>query len=1042
MSQELDKTYDPQAVEKAVAELWQQADAFSAVPGDPQAGPPYAIVIPPPNVTDRLHLGHALNNSLQDILIRWRRMAGDNAVWLPGTDHAGIATQTVVEKRVLAEEGKRRTDFPRDQFVAKIQAWKDEYEQTITNQLKAMGCSCDWERQAFTMDAVRARAVREAFFQLFKDGLIYRGKRLVNWDPATQTALADDEVEMHEIDGHFWYLKYPIVAAAEPGSPGGPTWRDTGDFVAVATTRPETMLGDTAVAINPADPRIEALRGKHVRLPIVNRIIPIIEDDYVVLPDPDADDPMARYATGYLKVTPAHDPNDWEIGQRHNLPIVNVLAPDGSISDQHGWDDVGGAEFLLGLDRYEAREAIVDWFRQNDLLEDVKPYQHSVGHSYRSHVPVEPYLSDQWYVKVTDERLAGAALRAMADDQRAPSDGCAWKEGDSFADSRGRNAAENRGLPPAAGNGYESNLRFIPSRYARTFQAWHENLRDWCISRQLWWGHRIPVWALVGDISGKSKEDSQEFSRKLKELRENHRIAIYGRETPQHVVDRIERGDPTAFTFLKGMANVYVCIRRADDQEAISLIEKWGGEQDPDVLDTWFSSGLWPLSTLGWPDETAELEAWNPSTVLSTAREIITLWVSRMVMFNLYFRGCLPFRDVFIHAMIQDGEGRKMSKSLGNGVDPLDIIHTHGSDAMRFTLARMTTQTQDVRMPVEVDAETGRNTSRRFDDGRNFANKIWNAVRFAVQNLQTESDEATERRSDEGRGGSPADRWILSRLARTARTVDQALEQYQFNQHAQTLYDFFWRDLCDWYLEAIKPVVRQDTPAGAAARRTLAACLDVVLRLLHPIMPFITERLFQHLNDVVPQRGLPGVELPAGDLCITARWPTVSDELIDEQAETIFAANQELITAAREIRTSHKVPPRQTRGLSIDLAADAPIGADDLERQMIESFANVSIEAAGHPVAPVAGAGTAQTSTAMVYLHPVGEAAADADTERTRLNRRLDELQKKRSTFAGRLASKGYIEKAPPHLVEQTRSQLTDLEREIEAVKAAVEQLG
>src|SRR5215213_1330283 len=476
---ELPKSYDPKSIEIESDQLWTASRAYHAEPTDP--GEPYCIVIPPPNVTAALHLGHALNNTLQDILIRWRRMAGDNAVWMPGTDHAGIATQTVVEKRVLAEEGKRRTDFQRDEFVAKIQAWKDEYERRITEQLKAMGCSCDFDRQAFTMDEPRARAVREAFFQLFKDGLIYRGKRLVNWDPATQTALADDEVEMEEVDGHFYYLKYPL-----DGESG---------HVTVATTRPETMLGDTAVAINPKDPRAAQLRGKKIRLPIVNRIVPIIEDDYVVLPDKNSGDPKAQFATGFLKVTPAHDPNDYEIGLRHKLPMINVLAPDGTISDQHGWpkEDVqaGDAEFLLGLDRFEARKAVIEWFRRNNLLEEVKPYKHSVGHSYRSHVPIEPYLSDQWYCKVTDDRLAGAALLAMADDQ--------------FEGSAKAKLYEEDGAPPSPlpgerrgkGAAWENKLRFYPARYAKTFQTWHENTRDWCISRQLWWGHRIPVWRQV-----------------------------------------------------------------------------------------------------------------------------------------------------------------------------------------------------------------------------------------------------------------------------------------------------------------------------------------------------------------------------------------------------------------------------------------------------------------------------------------------------------------------------------------------------------------
>src|SRR3954471_8988306 len=490
---ELPKAYDPHAVEAEALRAWTRDNAFHAEPTDP--GTPYSIVIPPPNVTAALHLGHALNNTIQDILTRWHRMLGNNACWLPGTDHAGIATQTVVEKRVLREEGKRRTEFKREEFVARIQAWKDEYERRITEQLKAMGCSCDWDRQAFTMDPPRAKAVREAFFRLFKDGLIYRGKRLVNWDPATQTALADDEVEMEEIDGFFYYLKYPLD--------------DGSGSVTVATTRPETMLGDTAIGINPKDPRAAALRGKKVRLPIVNRIIPIIEDDYVVMPDPKSDDPKAQFATGFLKVTPAHDPNDYEIGIRHKLPLINVLAPDGTISDQYGWpkEDIAQADseaLPIGLDRFEARKAVVEWFKQNNLLENVKPYRHSVGHSYRSHVPIEPYLSDQWYCKVTDPMLSGAALRAIANDQ--------------FEGTK----------PNGRVDEWDGGLRFFPARYAKTFQVWHENIRDWAISRQLWWGHRIPVWRLPeGRLADRlSLAEFEAVVQKLVEWERAGRIAL------------------------------------------------------------------------------------------------------------------------------------------------------------------------------------------------------------------------------------------------------------------------------------------------------------------------------------------------------------------------------------------------------------------------------------------------------------------------------------------------------------------------------------
>src|SRR5688500_9226776 len=522
MSTELSKAYNPAAVEHEAYRVWMDERLFHAEPTDP--GDPYAIVIPPPNVTAPLHLGHALNNTIQDVLTRWRRMAGDNACWLPGTDHAGIATQTVVDKRLQSQGEPALKDYKlmetrgeggRDKFIAKVQAWKDEYEAKIIDQLKRMGCSCDWDRQAFTMDEPRAKAVREAFFRLFKDGLIYRGKRLVNWDPVTQTALADDEVEMEEVDGHFYYLKYPLT--------------DGTGHVTVATTRPETMLGDTAVAVNPKDPRAQDLRGKHVRLPIVNREIPIVEDDYVVMPAQYGGDPSdvkAQMATGFLKVTPAHDPNDYEIGRRHNLPAINVMAPDATISDKHGWTDTGDATFLLGKSREEARTLVVDWFKKNGLLEDVKPYKHSVGHSYRSHVPIEPYLSDQWYCKVTDERLAGAALLAIADDQFEGSAKARLYAEDSLPlpPAGGEGGGEGRegkalGTSPLTptlspqggrgGNAWESKLRFYPSRYAKTFQTWHENIRDWCISRQLWWGHRIPVWRMPeGRLGDKLSPDA------------------------------------------------------------------------------------------------------------------------------------------------------------------------------------------------------------------------------------------------------------------------------------------------------------------------------------------------------------------------------------------------------------------------------------------------------------------------------------------------------------------------------------------------------
>ncbi|MEM8739802.1 MAG: class I tRNA ligase family protein, partial [Planctomycetota bacterium] len=1029
-AQDLPPKYVPADVEPAITAAWDAADAYRAdAAAEPASrgisGGPFAICIPPPNVTAALHLGHALNNTLQDVLTRHARMQGKNAVWLPGTDHAGIATQTVVDKRLQANGEKALKDYKqleaetgkgREPFIEKVQAWKDEYEARITQQLKDMGCSCDWSRQAFTMDAPRAAAVREAFFQFFKDGLIYRGKRLVNWDPVTQTALADDEVEMQEIDGNFYYMKYPVCDASG---------NDTGEFVTVATSRPETMLGDTAVAVNENDaPRAKYI-GQFVKLPIVDRVVPIIGDDYVVIPDPDSDDAKARMASGFLKVTPAHDPNDYDIGQRHGLPIINVMAPDASISTAHGWpaeeqpENNEALKPLVGLAREQARKAIVRWFKENDLLEKVVPYRHAVGHSYRSHVPIEPYYSDQWYLKVTDDRLAGAALRAMDESQRqGVSDGGAgfqpavgpqgrtsrrrlphlerdgstyfityrlasgrmneaerrialdaathwngqrtdlhaavvmpdhvhllltprrkddgtpytlsellhsiksysanqinqlrgetgrvWQdesfdrivrddqefeekfdyicnnpvkaglvelsdsydglwEADSAVPADGR--LEARPTDPQAasggGGGGGGGLKFTPERYAKTFQNWHENIRDWCISRQLWWGHRIPVWTLPEGIL----LDHEQIAQSIILTNEGRIAGDIPFLTEEQTSDNSTAGRSE-------------CVRDIDDTEAIEFLESAGYVQDPDVLDTWFSSALWPMSTLGWPEQTPDLGLWNPTSVLCTAREIITLWVSRMVMFNLYFLGRLPFKDVFIHAMIQDGHGQKMSKSLGNGVDPVDIIHSHGSDAMRYTLTAMTTQTQDVRLPVDlIDPHTpgsgetftpkyvtgpggvkvaapvqerngrkmvssyglasgqaepsdeiplARNTSEKFDVGQRFATKLWNATRFALTYLQGDATPG----DGHPRALGLADRWILSRTAAAVAAADRALGDYDFHNYAQGLYQFVWNEVCDWYIESVKPP--QGEAMAAGSRQTLAAVLDVSLRLLHP----------------------------------------------------------------------------------------------------------------------------------------------------------------------------------------------------------------
>jgi len=1240
MSTELPKHFVPAEIEKLASDCWTAENLFHAEPTDP--GPPFGVVIPPPNVTGALHLGHALNNTLQDIIIRWRRMCGDNAVWLPGTDHAGIATQAVVEKRLLGE-GKRRTDFTREKFIEVVQAWKDEYEARIIGQLKAMGCSCDWDRLAFTMDAPRARAVREAFFRLFKDGLIYRGKRLVNWDPVSQTALADDEVEMEEVDGFFYYLRYPVVEQCSTGfqpvsSPVS---------VTVATTRPETMLGDTAVAINPKDPRAAELRGKFVKLPIVNRVIPIIEDDYVVLPvsfGGDPADPKAQFATGFLKVTPAHDPNDYEIGQRHNLPIINVMAPDASISDKHGWpaEDAANSEAflreqLLGKSREDARTAVVNYFREHGLLEDQKPYKHSVGHSYRSHVPIEPYLSDQWYLKVTDPHMAKAANAVLLtsrererpeesigidnrnnDDEESPTvmhagarergyfitfttygawlhgtdrhsvdrnqnlpgtehlvgnedrekrEFAAMKQPPVTLDEPQRTAIQNtirevcrhRGwalwashvrtthvhvvvsadatpekvmndfkayatrrlrenklagaeqkvwthhgstrylnnsesvdaacryvideqgavLEPPAFDGRISgymharegatttppvayargSLSFHPARYAKMYENWHDNIRDWCISRQLWWGHRIPVWTISfspthGSSTGFS--DPKTFHKEWMEHEDACRerllkwLEAAGIGRDDVVIRDADRPEPGRYAqYITSRNPRFDELFRTLERQPIDRTEVEGLplisllRQDPDVLDTWFSSALWPMSTLGWPEPSAindpqsAINTWNPTSVLCTAREIITLWVSRMVMFNLYFRDRVPFKDVYIHAVIQDGDGRKMSKSLGNGVDPLDIISSHGADALRYTVASMATNTQDVRLPVERDPKTGKNTSSKFDFGRSFCVKLWNAARFVLMQLeQADSHRGTEapREAVDELQWSMADRWIVSRFNRTVEEVNDALGGYRFDQYAKAVYDFFWHDFCDWYVEFAKPQMKNDVQRGQTAH-ILASVLDGALRLLHPVIPFVTEVLWWKLNEVCPRRGLPGridcphagaerSAAPASTRLIRAPFPTVGGFL--EASEHIFPKIQELITTIRNVRNDYKVDAKKPVTVSIMAPGDAGRQIEAL-KPAIESMATCRLAAIGANVKSPDGAVRAVADKGELYIEGLVDQAADQQ----RVSKLRDDLEKKISTLKGRLSNEGYIARAPAKLVQETQEQLAAAEGEL-----------
>ncbi|MCI0498590.1 MAG: valine--tRNA ligase [Planctomycetales bacterium] len=1038
MTREIPKIYDPTTVERQAADLWEQGRYFHA---DEKANNPkgtYTVVIPPPNVTAALHLGHALNNTLQDILIRWRRMQGYSTLWMPGTDHAGIATQTVVEKRLLAEQGKRRTDFARDEFVAHVQSWKDEYEARILGQLKSMGCSCDWPRTRFTMDEVCARAVRANFFNLFRDGLIYRGKRLVNWDPATQTVLADDEVEHQTVQGFFWYLKYPLQTPAMIDGKAV-------EHITVATTRPETMLGDTAVAMNPADPRAKYLVGKMVRLPIVGRLIPIIADEHVVLPNPDSDDEKARFSTGFLKVTPAHDPDDWAIGQRHDLAVINVMAPDGSISEKYGWTDWENikntdVENVMGMDRFEAREAIVEWFRQENLLEDVRDYAHEIGHSYRSHVPIEPYLSDQWYIAVKKPIPNVKCQMSNVKCETQTRDGVTYIKGTDVP----VNSLAGLALVPLL----DGRLKFYPERYTKNYQGWLENLRDWPISRQLWWGHQIPIWHKRVVLTEKNWTDelldvlgwdSQVETIKKGKLDNDFNIRIV------RVDDRVEVNpiDDPLMPVIKeteGEYDIYVCLRDETDKASksnlyLKTLEKNGYKRDEDVLDTWFSSALWPFSTMGWPDENPTLKKFYPTNVLCTAREIITLWVSRMVMMGQYCVGDIPFSDVYIHAMIQDGQGRKMSKSLGNGIDPLVAIDSHGADAMRFTLASMTTDTQDVRMPVaELELPDGRkvNSSPKFDLGRNFCNKLWNASRFAMMNLDgTDADAFDASRMD------ITDKWILSRLAKTIVSVTQGLETYKYNEPLNDIYKFFWNDFCDWFLEWAKPRM-QETAQKPVAQNVLAFVLDQILRLLHPFVPFITEGIFQNLNSIAPHRGLKGLmPLAPADSIMVAAWPAYVESWGNPECEQQIELVQNVVRAVRDIRSRYTIAPAKP----LDCSAAAPAAVCNIllsNAALIRQLANVAAFNAAPSLEKPNNAAAAIVEEVQLFVHDV----IDPQAERQRLQKQKEFVEKGIKPLAAKLSSENFVSRAAPEVVEQSRQKLKELQDQLAAIEKHLAELG
>lgn len=869
MPNELPKAYDPKSVEGPIFNSWVEGGYFACSVPEDTSVEPFVVVIPPPNVTGSLHMGHALNNTIQDVLIRRSRMTGRPTRWVLGTDHAGIATQNKVEQK-LAAQGLSRYDVGREKFIELCWAWRSEHGNTIVNQLKAMGCSCDYSDEHFTMDPDYQRAVKRVFVKWFDEGLIYRGKRIINWCPRCATALSDIEVEHEDVDAKLWYFRYPLK---EP----------VGDVssVVVATTRPETMLGDTCVAVNPADPRYADVVGATVVLPLVGREIPIVADEYVEV----------EFGTGAVKVTPAHDPNDFEIGERHGCAKINVLTAEAKINEEGG--------VYAGLDRFEARERVVADMKAAGLLVKIEDHQHAVGHCYRCHTVVEPWLSDQWFVRM--QSLAAPAIDAVR----------------------------------------EGQVSFYPKRWENVYFHWMENIRDWCVSRQLWWGHQIPVYYC--DACG-SMHASEE--------------------------------------------HLTVCPDCGADVR-----------QDPDVLDTWFSSALWPFATLGWPRDTPELAYFYPTKVLSTARDILFLWVARMVMNGLYFQGKVPFSDVIIHPTVFNAEGRRMSKSLGTGVDPLDLMEDYGADGMRFGLMLQVSGNQDIKFAED-----------KLLSSRNFANKIWNASRFVLMNLEGYEPGAPSSERVE-------DAWILSRLADLAARVDAGLLSYEFGETARVLYDFFWNEFCDWYIELAKSRLAAGGPERLAVQRTLVFVLDRALRLLHPMMPFVTDEIWRKLP-LGPRDAAPSLMIAA--------WPDPAGLVTwrNEGAEASIAAVQDVVTAVRAVRARYGVTPRA----SIDVIVKAEGAQGSLissQADLIRALAGIGTLRVATDATKPAHAASAVASGAEIYV-PL-EGLVDLAHERARVEKELGAVVFELERLERKLHNPGFLAKAAPEIVEKDRARAAEL---------------
>jgi len=877
----LPKAYAFHDVESTCYAFWENQGFFHARVDGPE--PPFSIVIPPPNVTGQLHMGHALNNTLQDILCRYRRLKGFDVLWMPGTDHAGIATQNVVERQ-LAEQGLSRHELGREAFLEKVWQWREKYGGIIINQLKRLGASCDWDRERFTMDEGLSRAVRQVFVRLHEEGLIYRGKRMINWCPRCMTALANIEVEGEELDSHLYYLRYPL----ENGK----------GALVVATTRPETMLGDTAVAVHPEDPRYAPFVGQKVILPLVERHIPVIGDTYV----------DREFGTGALKITPGHDFNDFEIGRRHELEVIEVIAEDGKMNENAGR--------YAGLDRYACRKQILKDLEKGGFVVKVEGYKHRVGHCYRCNSVVEPMLSLQWFVNT-----GPLAKRAMAAVQ-------------------------------------EGKTRIVPAKWEKDYFIWLENIEDWCVSRQIWWGHRIPAW-YCGDCG--------------------------------EVIVSME--DPTE------------CKKCGSSRM----------EQDSDVLDTWFSSALWPFSTLGWPDSTPELKKFYPTSVLVTAFDILFFWVARMMMMGLHFMDDVPFHEVYVHALVRDAQGQKMSKSKGNVIDPLVMMDKYGTDALRFTLTAFAVQGRDVKLSED-----------RIEGYRHFVNKIWNASRLVMMN----ADDAQRAFEIPAKPTQLMHRWILSRLQRVIQETEEALEGYHFNQYAQALYQFIWHEYCDWYLEMIKPdFYGEDPEAKRLAQSIATGMVERILVLLHPVMPFVTEAIWQKL----PQT--------SGSI-MRASFPKVSPERIDPQAEEQMDLIMGIISGIRNIRGEMNVPP----ALRIEVAClcEHPAEKELIERHagIVADLARLSrlrIELTGDMEKPRVAASTVVKN---VEVYVLLKDILDFDSESKRLEKELSKLEKEYGITYKKLTNEDFLQRAPSEVIEKERDKGTRLGEKLEKLRHHYERIN